>query len=64
MSTRLRYIYRITVLFMITLGLLKIFWIIKNDFAVYNGFVSIKNNINLNIQNCKIIIEDKQYSHI
>ena len=63
-SIRLRYIFRIIVLLIITLGLLKIFWIIKDDFAFYRGFVRFEDNINLNVQNCRIVIEDKKYSHI
>ena len=63
-SIRLRYIFRIILLLIITLGLLKIFWIIKDDFAFYSGFVELKANINLNVQNCRIVIEDKEYSHI
>ena len=63
-SIRLRYIFRIIVLLIITLGLLKIFWIIKDDYAFYIGYIELGEDINLNIQNCKIIIEDKKYSHI
>ena len=63
-SIRLRYIFRIIVLLIITLGLLKIFWIIKDDYASYSGFVKLGEDINLNIQNCKMMIEDREYIHI
>ena len=42
----------------ITLGLLKIFRIIKDDLAFYHGLVELTDNINLQVQNCHIMIED------
>ncbi|KAM3146575.1 hypothetical protein pb186bvf_001544, partial [Paramecium bursaria] len=63
-SIRLRYVFRVIVLLIITLGLLKIFRIIKDDLAFYHGLVELTANINLQVQNCHIMIEDAQFSQI